>query len=145
VSLEVEFRLSVGAQYEYVNVRVSAVDAADLAQQLDAFGDGDGLNIGHMQAVLSGVVRRGYNNPGSAPIETDSRAPETLIQEELGGKVVAVQEQAAEVPRKAWEVPLPAAPKAWEGVAAEAIKAQAAVKYPSGPPVESPKDEFPDW
>lgn len=177
MSYEIEFRLSVGAQYEYVNVRVSAVDSADLARQLDALDDGDGLTIGHMQAALSGVVRHGYNNPGSSPIEktpppvaitgvpedrahvtptlsaadkagitamlTDHRTPQQLVEQELGGKVVAVQEQAVETPRKAWEVTLPTAPKAWEGVAAEAVKAQAAVEYPAGPPVESPKEKFP--
>ena len=171
MSYEIEFRLSVGAQYEYVNVRVSAVDSADLARQLDALDDGDGLTIGHMQAALSGVVRHGYNNPGSSPIEKapppvvitgvpdevsqvieatvqraaeiDARTPQQLVEQELGGRVIAVQEQAVETPRKAWEVTLPTAPKVWEGVAAESIKAQAAVQYPSGPPVESPAEKFP--
>ena len=153
MSIEVEFRLAVGRQYEYVNVRVSAEDPADLARQLDAFGDGDGLNIGFMQSVLSGVVRHGHDNPGAAPIEkdpppvadtpTDERTPQQLVEQELGGKVVAVQEQAAEAPQRAWEVTLPSAPKEWEKVAIDAVKAQATVEYPSGPPVESPKDDFP--
>lgn len=175
MSIEVEFRLAVGRQYEYVNVRVSAEDPADLARQLNAFGDGDGLNIGFMQSVLSGVVRHGHDNPGAAPIEkdpppvtmpetlvtpahaavkvipdpiyglpsTDERTPQQLVEQELGGKVVAVQEQAAEAPQRAWEVTLPSAPKEWEKVAIDAVKAQATVEYPSGPPVESPKEDFP--
>lgn len=97
-----------------------------------------------IKAAVDSVYTKGTTaHPDFPDTPTDARTPQELVEQELGGRVVAVQERAAETPRKAWEVELPSAPKAWESVKAEAVKAQAAVEYPEGPPVESPKGGFP--
>lgn len=141
MTFKASFIVNVG-QYEHVELTVDGQEFADLFLGVDMDMD---VALGDYHASLKTAILYGRDQAYAAiskPATRDERAPEALIQEELGGKVVAVQEQAAETPRKAWEVDLPAPPKAWEAVKAE-VAAASAASYPSGPPVESPKEEFP--